>query len=129
MAFVTNNSFIGEKTFDGMRKHLVDDFDAIYILNLGGDARRGLKVSDSNVFGITVGVSINFFIKSRDNLKSQAEIFYARVDESWRKTDILQYLSKTHYRDIEWKPITPDHRYTWLTKGLNAFETFIPMGS
>ena len=51
--------------FDGMRKHLAEDCDAIYILDLGGNARRGLKVSDANVFGIRVGVSINLFVKKR----------------------------------------------------------------
>ena len=46
-----------------MRKHLAEDCDAIYILDLGGNARRGLKVSNANVFGIRVGVSINLLIK------------------------------------------------------------------
>ena len=44
-------------------------------------------------------VSINFFVKKRDNTNSQAEIFYARVDECWRKEDKYRYLdSKQHYR-------------------------------
>ena len=34
VAFVTNNSFLDGVAFDGMRKHLADDFDAIYILDL-----------------------------------------------------------------------------------------------
>ena len=63
VAFVTNNGFLDGLAFDGMRKHLTDDFDAIYILDLGGNARRGLKVSNANVFGIRVGVSINLFVK------------------------------------------------------------------
>ena len=131
VAFVTNRGFLDNEAFDGMRKHLVDDFDTIYILDLGGNARRGLKVSDANVFGIKLGVSINFFIKSRDNPKSEAEVFYARVDESWRKADIFQHLiSKQHYRNIEWKRLAPDNRHTWLTEGLHAeFDTFIPMGN
>ena len=116
-----------------MRKHLADDFDAIYILNLSGNVRKNPKLSGTthNVFGIQVGVSINFFIKRRDNTNSQAEIFYARVDEFWRKEDKYRYLdSKQHCRNIEWKPITPDRRYTWLTEGLHAeFETFIPIGT
>ena len=37
IALVTNNSFIDGKAFDGMRKHLADDFDTIYILDLGGN--------------------------------------------------------------------------------------------
>ena len=133
VAFVTNNSFIDSVAFDGMRKHLSDDFDAIYILNLSGNVRKNPKLSGTthNVFGIQVGVSINFFIKRRNNANSQAEIFYACVDELWRKEDKYRYLdSKEHYRDIEWKPITPDQRYTWLTEGLHAeFETFIPIGT
>ena len=65
VAFITNNSFLDGVAFDGMRKHLADDFDAIYILDLGGNARKGLKASDANVFGIRIGVSINLFVKSR----------------------------------------------------------------
>ena len=133
VAFVTNNGFLDGVAFDGMRKHLADDFDAIYILDLSGNVRKNPKLSGTthNVFGIQVGVSINFFIKRRDNANSQAEIFYARVDEFWRKEDKYRYLdSKQHCRNIEWKPITPDRRYTWLTEGLHAeFETFIPLGT
>ena len=133
VAFVTNNSFLDGLAFDGMRKHLTDDFDAIYILNLSGNVRKNPKLSGTthNVFGIQVGVSINFFIKRRDNANSQAEIFYARVDEFWRKEDKYRYLdSKQHCRNIEWKPVKPDRRYTWLTEGLHSeFETFIPMGT
>ena len=133
VAFVTNNSFLDGVAFDGMRKHLSDDFDAIYILDLSGNVRKNPKLSGTthNVFGIQVGVSINFFIKKRENANSQAEIFYARVEEFWRKEDKYRYLdSKEHYRNIEWKPITPDRRYTWLTEGLHPeFETFIPIGT
>ena len=133
VAFITNNSFIDDVTFDGMRKHLAADFDTIYILDLGGNARKGLKVSDANVFGITVGVSINFFIKRRDNPNPQAKIFYARVDESWHKKATFEHLiSWQHYRNdkIKWREIMPDNRHTWLTEGLRPeFETFIPMGS
>ena len=134
VAFITNNSFLDGVAFDGMRKHLAVNFDAIYILDLGGNVRKNPKLSGAthNVFGIQVGVSINFFIKRCDKANPQAEMFYARVDEFWRKEDKYRYLdSKEHYhRKIKWKPITPDRRYTWLTEGLHAeFETFIPIGS
>ena len=133
VAFVTNNSFLDAVAFDGMRKHLADNFEAIYILDLGGNVRKNPKLSGTthNVFGIQVGVSINFFIKRRNKANSQAEIFYACVDEFWRKEDKYRYLdSKEYYRNIEWKSIIPDRRYTWLTEGLRAeFETFIPIGS
>ena len=89
VAFVTNNSFLDAVAFDGMRKHLADDFDVIYILDLGGNVRKNPKLSGKmhNVFRIQVGVSINFLIKRRGNTNFQAEIFYARIDEFWRKED------------------------------------------
>ena len=64
VALVTNNSFLTGTSFDGMRKHLAEDFDAIYIVDLGGNARRDKLVADASVFGIRVGVSINFFVKN-----------------------------------------------------------------
>ena len=132
VAFITNNSFLDAVAFDGMRKHLAEDFDAIYILDLAGNVRKNPKYAGTthNVFGIQVGVSINLCVKRRDKA-DQAEIFYARVDEGWRKEEKYGYLdAKEQYRNIEWKAIRPDKRYTWLTEGFHAeFDTFIPMGS
>ena len=135
VALVTNNGFLDRMAFDGMRKHLAQDFDAIYILDLGGNVRKNPKLSGTthNVFGIQVGVSINLFIKrseARTDPKS-AEIFYAHVDEFWRKEEKYNYLnSKGHYQNIDWQQITPDSRYTWFTEGLHAeFDTFLPIGS
>ena len=135
VAFVTNNGFLDGVAFDGMRKHLTQDFNTIYILDLGGNVRQNPKLSGTthNVFEIQVGVSINFFIK-RDATKTDVnptEIFYTRVEEFWRKEEKYNYLdSKAHYQNVDWQQITPDSRYTWLTEGLHAeFDTFIPMGT
>lgn len=83
------------------------------------------------MFGIQVGVSINIFVRRRDRTDSQAEIFYARVDETWRKEDKYHLLdSKSHCGNIEWRRITPDSRNSWLTEGLQPeFETFIEIGT
>ena len=133
VAFVTNNGFLDGVAFDGMRKRLSEEFDTIYILDLGGNVRKNPKLSGTthNVFGIQVGVSINFFIKKADNTDSQTQIFYACVDEFWRKENKYDHLnSKQHYQNIEWEQITPDKRNTWLTEGLHAeFDSFIPMGN
>ena len=66
VAFVTNSGFLDGVAFDGMRRHLADDCSAIYILDMSGNVRKNPKLSGTthNVFGIQVGVSINFFIKT-----------------------------------------------------------------
>ena len=131
VAFVTNNSFLSGLAFDGMRKHLADDCDAIYVIDLGGNARKGLKVSNANVFGIRVGVSINLFVKKKGNLSESPHIFYYRTDELWTKQQKFDFLNEyQHIGDITWESIQPDARHTWITEGLHTeFETFIPMGS
>ena len=67
VAFVTNNSFADQITFDGIRQHLEQDFDQLYVLDLGGNIRKNPKLSDTthNVFGIQVGVSINILVRKQ----------------------------------------------------------------
>ena len=133
VAFVTNSGYLDNVSFDGMRKHLSDDFDSLYLLDLGGNVRKNPKLSGTthNVFGIQVGVSINLFVKKNGKSDSQIEMFYARVDENWRKEEKYRYLeAMERYSNVEWQPIRPDKHYTWLTEGLHAeYETFIPMGT
>ena len=133
VALVTSSSFLDGFAFDGMRKHLADDFDAIYILDLGGNVRKNPKLSGTthNVFGIQVGVCINLFVKKSGKEDSQTAMFFARVNEFWRKEEKYRFLdAKEQFGYIEWDPIAPDKRHTWLTEGLHVeFETFVPMGT
>ena len=131
VAFVTNSGFLDGLAFDGMRKHLAEDFDAIFIVDLGGNARKGLKTSDSNVFGIRVGVSINFFVKKRRDQPNPTRIRYYQTDKLWDKKRKFEFLDEHHGLEaIKWTTIQPDERYTWLTDGLQAeFETFVPIGT
>ena len=128
VAFVTNNSFIADWTFDGMRKHLAQEFNALYLLNLGGNIRK--KQADSNVFGITVGVSIAILVRTGESVDSP-RIFYNDETELLSKAQTFHFL-KTHNNvgNITWEEIQPDEKHTWLTKGLHDdFDTLIPMGT
>ena len=131
VTFITNNGFLDGLAFDGMRKHLAEDFDTIYILDLGGNARKGLKVSDANVFGIRVGVSINLFVKTKQDQSETPRIFYYCTDEMWNRKQKFDFLTEhKHTGNITWQAIEPNKKYTWLTEGLRVeFETFIPMGT
>ena len=73
VAFVTNNSLINDLAFDGVRKNLENDFDQVYIFDLGGNVRKNPKLSGTknNVFGIQVGVSVNIFVKHRQENNEQ----------------------------------------------------------
>lgn len=130
VAFVTNHNFITGQAFDGMRKHLSDACDKIYLLDLGGNVRKG-HAGDANVFDIQVGVSINLFVKKRQHESKSADIFYNSETAEMSKEATFEFLDTCeHIGNVNWDSIQPDARHTWLTKGLREdFETFIPMGS
>lgn len=140
VAFITNHNFITGQAFDGMRKHLAEACDTIYLLDLGGNVRKG-HAGDSNVFDIQIGVSINLFLKTNrhtgevGNLASEgkipARIFYNAETAELPKEVTFEFLEKReHIGNVNWDRIQPDARHTWLTEGLREeFETFLPMGS
>lgn len=133
VAFVTNDSFVDDNVFDGIRKHLQQDFDSIYVLDLGGNAVKNPKLSGTthNVFGIPRGVSINFFVRSKDaEQPRRAQIRYAKVDEYWRKEQKYDFLDASEVGSITWQVIEPDEKGTWLTGGLRSeFGDLIPLGT
>jgi predicted helicase len=71
LAFVSNNGFLDNPTFRGMRASLLRTFDKIFVVNLHGSAVKkeippnGGK--DENVFNIMQGVSLFIAIKATTN--------------------------------------------------------------
>ena len=129
--FVSNNSFISDIAFDGVRKMLSQDFNRIYHLDLHGNVRKNPKLSGTthNVFGIQVGVGITIAI--RNTQSSECFLKYYRVPEHWRKTEKLAFLQeKGNISNIDWLTLQPDKKFTWITDGLRPeFTTFLPIGS
>lgn len=132
VAFVTNNSFVENLAFDGVRKNLERDFDEIYVLDLGGNVRKNPKLNGTrhNVFGIQVGVSVNIFLRKRER-SGTAKIFYARTDEFWRRKEKYEFLDKVgHVGSVEWRELQTDEKHNWLTEGMqDDFEAFVSVGN
>ncbi|MEA3207886.1 MAG: hypothetical protein QOE70_943 [Chthoniobacter sp.] len=136
VAFVNNNSLVDEISFDGMRHHLVRDFDLIYVLDLGGNVRKNPKLSGTthNVFGIQVGVCINFFVRLPGRKKSarrKAKILYHAMPGDWRKEEKYLFLQKAvSIPNVPWEELKPNVKNTWLTSEFDTeFEQFLPIAS
>jgi predicted helicase len=131
VCLVTNNSFVDQIAFDGMRKQLLQDFTQIYHLDLHGNVRKNPKLSGSahNVFGIQVGVGITIAMRSSQH--TARTLYYYRVPEDWRKTEKLAFLEeKGRLSGIAWQQLQPDERHTWMTEGIHSeFADFLPMGT
>ncbi len=67
VGMITNHSYLDNPTFRGMRRSLMRTFDAIYVLDLHGNAlKREICPDgspDKNVFEIRQGVTIAFLVK------------------------------------------------------------------
>ena len=136
VAFVTNNGFLDGIAFDGMRKHLAQDFAKIYHIDLKGNARTSgerRRKEGGNVFNdqIRVGVGISFFIKKVERTSRSTEIWLYSVKDYLKAREKQQLLTNFgDYTNIPMKQTAIDEKHAWLTEGLHAeFETFIPMGS
>ena len=81
VAYICNRSFIDQRTFDGFRKTVAQEFDHIYIMDTKSDVRANPKISGTknNVFGIQTGVAIVFFVKDQSHLRSFDEAGSANV--------------------------------------------------
>lgn len=82
LAFVSNNGYLDNPTFRGMRGSLLRSFDKIYIVNLHGSANKkeiapdGSK--DENIFDIMQGVSL--FIGVKKTKKTDwAKVYYTDI--------------------------------------------------
>ncbi len=130
VAFVTNNSFLETRTFDGFRKVVADEFSHIYIVDLGGNVRNNRKLSGTthNVFGIQVGVAIAFMVKKKADL-GRCQIWYARRPEMERASEKLEFLATTGFADLQFEPIHPDRSHNWLHQAESGWDELIPIAS
>ncbi|MGD0897891.1 MAG: type ISP restriction/modification enzyme [Thermoguttaceae bacterium] len=107
LAFITDHSYLDSPTFRGMRRHLQNTFDDIYILNLHGNAKRRETApdggADQNVFDITQGVAIALFVKHGE--KGPGSIHYADV---WGdRAAKYEELSENDVGTTKWRQISP----------------------
>lgn len=107
VAVITNNGFLDNPTFRGMRKSLMDTFDSIYFLDLHGNAQKREKTpeggKDENVFDIMQGVTISLFVKNSE-VKFRG-VYHADL---WGdRAHKLNYCKVTSIDDIKWAQLAP----------------------
>ena len=115
VAFVTANSYLDAPTLRGMRQHLLNTFNSIYILNLHGNARTKTSpegTQDVNVFDIQPGVSIVFLVKE-DYIAEKATVYY--LDLWGTRTDKYIWLNQHDICNSEWIKIDPVSPYYLFT--------------
>jgi len=148
VGMITNHGYLDNPTFRGMRQSLMRTFDEIYVLDLHGNAEKhervpeevqqteGIDKRDENIFDITLGVAIAFFIKYGDNRamsvsgqKEQATIHHADL---WGRRERKYRWLETHdVFNTPWQkvhPTSPFYLFVPQDESLsNIYNTFIPI--
>lgn len=93
LGYITNHGYLDNPTFRGMRQHLMQTFDEIYVLDLHGNSKKKEKSpdgeKDENIFDIQQGVAILLTVKVKTGTgearKAPARVFHADL---WGRREI-----------------------------------------
>lgn len=110
IGYITNHGYLDNPTFRGMRQHLMNSFDEVYVLNLHGNTLKKERCpngsKDENVFDIRQGVAITFFIKrGRSGSSDGCKVFHS---EKWGlREKKYDWLNSHDIKTTGWKKINP----------------------
>ncbi|WP_026966184.1 type ISP restriction/modification enzyme [Algoriphagus terrigena] len=108
LAFINPHGFLDNPTFRGMRWNLLKTFDKIYTIDLHGNSKKNEQTldgqKDENVFDIMQGVSINFFIKTRNKKDTElGKVF--KLDLFGKREFKYEYLAENNLLSSSFKEI------------------------
>jgi predicted helicase len=132
IAFVSNNSFVDARTYDGFRKVVADEFNEIHIVDMKGNARTSgerRRREGGNVFSdeIRVGVAVYFLVRKEG--AEGCKIFYNCIDDYARAEVKKAYLRDHKFKDLIFDPIHPDENHNWINLADNDFASLFPLVS
>ena len=124
IGMITAHGYIDNPTFRGMRWHLRNTFDKIYVLDLHGNSRKketsldGSK--DENVFDIMTGVSIILGIK-KSGIKDKKLAKIYKTDFYGLRKEKFDKLNLSDFYGIDWVEL-PDNNDIWVLEGAGKNE-------
>jgi predicted helicase len=123
VAMITAHGYIDNPTFRGMRWHLRQTFDKIYVLDLHGNSNKKETApdgsEDKNVFDIKTGVSIIFGVRKQPTSKNKPLATVFKADMFGKRAKKFADLDTAKgLADIEWVELPADNS-VWLKQGKN----------
>lgn len=127
LGFITNHGYLDNPTFRGMRWHLLQTFDKIWVLDLHGSSKKREKAPDGskdvNVFDIMQGVSIIIAVKKKEGGGGLAEVMHGDLwgDRAGKYKTLSEYgLADGLFEKLDVMP----PRYPFVQRNWSGFERY-----
>ena len=121
VSFITPSAWLRSDPWAGMRAHIRQKFDHVWVVDLGGDHRAAIDDRE-NVFPIQTPVCVTIAVRvGAEDLTKPASVLYRRLVGS--KADKLQALTEVSLDDDGWE--------TASTRNIGRFrdtDKFLPDG-
>ncbi|MEV4186374.1 type ISP restriction/modification enzyme [Streptosporangium canum] len=131
VAYVSNGGYIDGNTYDGLRKSLISEFDAIYCYNLRGNQRtvgEQSRMEGGKIFGSGSRntVAILILVKGGNNTDTDIEcsLHYRDIGDYLTREEKLKTLDSQALRTVDWQQITPNEDGDWVNQRDERFGTF-----
>jgi predicted helicase len=120
VGFVSNGGWIDGNTADGMRLCLANDYAAIYVYNLRGNARTAGELrrrEAGNIFGGGGRTTIAVFIGVKDpDHTGPCRVFYRDIGDYLTREEKLRTVADGQVDTIDWESITPNEYGDWVNQ-------------
>ncbi|WP_217621370.1 DEAD/DEAH box helicase [Streptomyces lunaelactis] len=135
ICFVSNGGYIDGNTADGLRKSLVEEFDAIYCYNLRGNQRTAGELSQQEggkIFGSgsrnTVAILLLVKGGNAAGAATGCELHYRDIGDYLSREQKLAIVAAQDLNAVEWDHITPSAEGDWINQRDERFATFRAIG-
>lgn len=117
IAFVSNNSFIDSRAYDGFRKVVQKEFNEIYVVDLKGNARTSgerRRKEGGNIFSdqIKVGVAVYFLVRKSGT--KGCRIYYNEADDYLSSEAKKGLLRDNKISNLKFITVQPDKNQNWI---------------
>ena len=133
VAFVSNNSFVDSRTYDGFRKCVAEEFNELHIIDLKGNARTSgerRRREGGNVFSdlIRVGVAVYFLVKNQK--ETGFKVYYNVIKDYAKGEEKKDYLKVKDLSEFHFIPVKPDKNNNWINLAEeNDWDELLPLAS
>lgn len=132
VAYVTNGGWIDGNTADGIRLSLADEFSALYVYNLRGNARTSgelRKRERGNVFGVGARTTVAIIIAAKNPAAAEpCVIRYRDIGDYLSAEEKLDIVEAGTLSGVDWETITPHASGDWINHRTDNFVTYPAIG-